>query len=154
MVELKSFFRRDLFAAHSGMRLVSSSAGRARARMRVGPRHLNGVGVVQGGAIFTLADLAFAAASNSHGTVAVAIQVGIQFLKAVERGTLTADAREVSLSPRLSSCEVRVTDGAGDLVAQFTGLAYRMKETLEEVRLRKRHPERTRPRAARRRPVS
>lgn len=154
MVNVKNFFRRDRFAAHSGMRLVSASPGRARARMRVGPGHLNGVGVVQGGAIFTLADLAFAAASNSHGTVAVAIQVGIQFLKAVDRGTLIAEAREVSLSPRLSSCEVRVTDGAGDLVAQFTGLAYRKKETLEEVRRRSRRPAGARRRTAPGRPVS
>jgi acyl-CoA thioesterase len=102
--------------------------------MRVRDRHRNAVEVAQGGAIFTLADLAFAAAANSHGTVAVAVTASISFLKAVTGGILTAEAREVALSPRLSTCTVRVTDQAGELVALFNGTAYRKKAALDEVR--------------------
>jgi acyl-CoA thioesterase len=134
MVDLRSFLRRDRFAAHAGARLLSVSPGRARARMRLSARHMNGVDVAQGGAVFTLADLAFAAAANSHGTVAVAVNVAISFVKAAAKGTLTAEAREVARSARLSTCVVRVTDGSGDLVALFNGTAYRKKETLDEVR--------------------
>jgi len=140
MVDLRRFFRRDRFAASAGARLLSVSPGRARARMRLSDRHMNGVDVAQGGAIFTLADLAFAAAANSHGTVAVAVNVAISFVKAAAKGALTAEAREVARTPRLSTCVVRVTDGAGELVALFNGTAYRKKETLDEAR---------RPRAAR-----
>ena len=127
------------FAALAGVRLTSVGPGRARARMHVGARHLNGVDVAQGGAVFTLADLTFAAASNSHGTVAVAVNVSISFVKAALPGWLEAEARELALSPRLSSVTVHVRDRSGDLVAVFQGLAYRRKETLAEV-------ERARPR--------
>jgi acyl-CoA thioesterase len=49
--------------------------GRAQAKMTLQPHHCNALGTVHGGAIFTLADFAFAAASNSHGTVAVALPI-------------------------------------------------------------------------------
>jgi acyl-CoA thioesterase len=145
VTDLRRFFRRDRFAALAGVRLTEVRPGFARARMRVGPSHLNGVDVAQGGAVFTLADLAFAAACNSHGAVAVAVNASISFVKAAGPGWLQAEAREVSLSPRLSSVTVHVRDRAGALVAVFQGLAYRKKETLDEVeRARPRRPGRTR----------
>ena len=79
---LKRFFKNDKFAERANIELLSVSPGQARAKMTLHPHHLNGYGTVQGGAIFTLADFAFAAASNSHGTVAVAINVSITFMKA------------------------------------------------------------------------
>jgi len=133
MDAIKEFFKRDKFAEHCGMRLVEVSAGRAKAEMNVRPEHLNAVGTVQGGAIFTLADLAFAAASNSHGTVAVAINASISFLKAVSEGTLTAEAEEVSLNPKIASYKIDVKDDAGDTVAVFQGMVYRKKLKLEEL---------------------
>lgn len=131
-MDFQSYFRRDRFARLSGARLVETRPGYARARMRIDDRHRNGLDVAMGGAVFTLADLAFAAASNSRGRVAVALQVSISFLKA-GLGTLTAEAREVARSHRISTCEVRVTDRQGDLVASFQGLAYLKKETIEEL---------------------
>jgi acyl-CoA thioesterase len=118
---------RDRFAALAGVTLLEVGEGTARARMEVGPSHLNGADTAQGGAIFTLADLAFAAASNSHGPVALAIDVSISFVKGVARGALLAEAREEAMTERLSTCVVRVTDEAGDLVALFKGTAYRKK---------------------------
>ena len=94
------------------------------------PHHLNGYGTVQGGAIFTLADFAFAAASNSHGTVAVAINVSITFMKAAKTGTLWAEAREISRNFKLGSYTVEVKDDQGELVALFQGLAYRKSEKI------------------------
>ena len=133
MTDLVRFFHADRFARGCGIRLEEVRPGYARARLRVGDRHMNAVDVAQGGAIFTLADLAFAACSNSHGTVAVAVNANIQFVRAGRKGALVAEAREVAQSPKLSSVEVRVTDGSGALVALFTGLAYRKKETLADL---------------------
>ncbi len=130
MEQLKTFFKRDRFAALAGIELVEVSPGYARAVMPVAEEHLNGVDTVQGGAIFTLADLAFAAASNSHGTVAMAINASISFMKAVSSGTLTAEAEEVSFHPKLGSYTVRVTDESGDLVGLFQGMVYRKKTPL------------------------
>jgi len=125
MENIKQTLGKDRFAAHCGIELLGVSAGQARARMSLRPDHLNGLGSVQGGAIFTLADFAFAAASNSHGPVAVAINVSISFIKAAGTGTLWAEAREVSRNFKLGSYTVEVKDDAGDLVALFQGLAYR-----------------------------
>jgi len=120
----------DRFAKQCGIDLVSVEPGRACTRMRVSPGHLNGVGIVQGGAIFTLADFAFAAASNSHGTVAVAINVSISFLKATSSGILVAEAKETSKNSKLGTYTVDVRDESGDLVATFQGMVYRKKDPL------------------------
>lgn len=126
-IDVRRMLERDRFAVQAGIRLVEVGEGHARAVMEVAPSHLNGVDVVQGGALFTLADFAFAAACNSHDRVAVAIDVSISFVKGVSSGTLVADATEEALTERLSTCLVRVTDEAGDLVALFKGTAYRKR---------------------------
>ena len=121
---IKHHFENDRFAASSGMRLVELRPGFARTSLEIEDRHLNSVGIVQGGAIFTLADLAFAMACNSGGKVAVAVSTNLSFLKATRSGTLHAEATEVSRSRKLSVCTVRVTNDAGELVALFRGTAY------------------------------
>jgi acyl-CoA thioesterase len=130
MDTLKRYMKNDQFAERSNIELLEVTPGSARAKMTLHPHHLNGFGTVMGGAIFTLADFAFAAASNSHGTVAVAINVNISFLKAATSGTLWAEARELSKNFKLGSYTVEVKDDAGELVALFQGLAYRKKDKL------------------------
>lgn len=131
MQEIADFFKeRDRFAAHCGIELLEVAPGHSRARMAIGEQHKNGADTVHGGAIFTLADLAFAAASNSHGTLAMAINVSISYVKAAVSGTLTAVAEEVSCSRRLGSYTIRVSDDGGDLVAIFQGMAYRKADAL------------------------
>ena len=130
MARLQRFFKNDKFAEHANIELLSVSPGAARAKMTLHPHHTNGYGTVQGGAIFTLADFAFAAASNSHGNVAVAINVSITFMKAGLTGTLWAEAREISRNFKLGSYTVEVKDDQGELVALFQGLAYRKSEKI------------------------
>jgi acyl-CoA thioesterase len=132
MDPVQRFFKNDKFAERADIELLSVAPGAARAKMTVHPHHMNGYGTVQGGAIFTLADFAFAAASNSHGTVAVAVNVSITFMKAGMAGTLWAEAKEVSKNFKLGSYTVEVKDDQGDLVALFQGLAYRKSETITD----------------------
>jgi len=128
---LLTFFREnDKFARHSGIELLELSEGRAKAVMKIREHHLNSVGSVHGGAIFTLADFVFAVASNSHGTVAVAINVSISYMKAASEGSLFAEANEVAINPKLASYTVNVTDEHGSLIAVFQGMVYRKKETV------------------------
>ncbi|HWQ52895.1 MAG TPA: PaaI family thioesterase [Bryobacteraceae bacterium] len=119
-----ALLEKDRFARENGIRIVEVRVGFARTEMTVEPRHLNGVGILQGGALFTLADLAFAAASNSHGPVAVGCQADVTYFKAVRSGTLTATAEEISRTRALSTCLIRVTDEKQELVALFKGVAY------------------------------
>ncbi|MEA1984521.1 MAG: PaaI family thioesterase [Euryarchaeota archaeon] len=133
MDDIKDFFKRDHFAEHVGIELLEVSEGTATARMDVEEFHLNGLNTVQGGAIFTLADLTFAAASNSHGTLAVAINANISFVKAATSGTLYAEAKETSINHRIGTYTVTITDSVGDTVAIFEGMAYRKKQSIHEI---------------------
>jgi len=130
MEQIKQFFSQDRYAQLSGIELLSVAPGHAVAEMPIRPHHLNAVGIVQGGAIFTLADLAFAAASNAHGRAAVAVNVSITYMKAVSAGTLRAEARELSTNPKLGTYTVNVTDDGGALIAVFQGLVYRKDQPL------------------------
>jgi acyl-CoA thioesterase len=130
MQAVKDFFEGDQFAKRADIQLVSIGPGTATASMIVRPYHWNGLGSIQGGAVFTLADFAFAAAANSYGTVAVAINVSITFMKGVKEGTLLAEAKELSKNHRLGSYQVEVKDDHGELVAVFQGLAYRKQDKI------------------------
>lgn len=125
---LLEFFKKDRFAAIAGAELLEISEGHARARMLVTAEHLNGGGVCQGGAIFTLADLAFAAAVNSHGVLTFSTSSNITYFKSVSAGYVYAEATEIVNHPRMPYAEVRVTDEAGQLVAIFTSSGYRKQK--------------------------
>jgi acyl-CoA thioesterase len=98
--------------------------------MKIEPFHLNGAKTVHGGAIFTLADFAFAVASNSHGTLAMGINTSMSFVKAALQGTLHAEATELSRNAKLASYMVTITDDAGDTVAVFQGMVYRKNDAI------------------------
>jgi acyl-CoA thioesterase len=128
MKDFRNFFADDAFAALLGMEFVEASEGSAAVRMKIGDVHLNSVGTVHGGVVFSLADAAFAVASNSHDQVAVAINASISYVKAATGGVLTARAVEQSLNPRLATYAIDVRDGEGDLVASFQGMVYRKRK--------------------------
>ena len=127
---LSDFFRKDRFAAFVGIELTEAGGGRATARLTLREHHLNGLGIVHGGALFTLADLAFAAAVNSRGRAAVAIHCTISYLKAAQGEWLLAEAQEVSCGPKIASYLIRITDSSGEIVSLFEGMAYRKREAL------------------------
>ena len=121
----KNFLHDDKFAQYAGIELLEVTSGGAKVKMEVKPFHINGVGLVHGGALFTLADFAFAAAANSHDEVAVAINASISYLKAVKAGTLFAVAEELSNSRKISVYSIKITDEQNELVAMFQGMAYK-----------------------------
>jgi len=128
---IKKFFtEEDRFAQFCGMELLDVDAGWAKTSMKIEPHHMNGAKTVHGGAIFTLADFAFAVASNSRGSLAMGINTGVNFVKAATKGTLYAEAREQSINSKLASYSVLVTDDNGDTIAIFQGMVYRKKESL------------------------
>lgn len=134
METIKQFFStRDLFARHNGIELLEAGSGRAMARMKIEPFHLNGAGTVHGGAMFTLADFVFAVASNSHGQLAMGISTSMNFVRAALGGTLYATATEQSRNTKLASYSVIVTDDDANTVALFQGMVYRKKESILDL---------------------
>jgi acyl-CoA thioesterase len=129
MTTIREFLQEDKFALLAGVELLEVGNGYAKARMEIKPVHLNGGGVCQGGAIFTLADLAFAAATNSHARLTFSITSSVHFFHSESKGFLYAEACEVFSHQRLSNCEVRITSETGRLVATFCGTGYR-KDTV------------------------
>ncbi|MDR1602273.1 MAG: PaaI family thioesterase [Tannerella sp.] len=127
---IQDFFRNDAFAAMAGVELLEAGNGYARARMEIKPLHLNGGNVCQGGAIFTLADLVFAVAANSHAKLTFSIASSIQIFRSEKSGYLYAEAHETFNHSRLSNCEVRVTNERDELVATFNGTGYRKDAAL------------------------
>lgn len=116
----------DALAEHLGINLLDMGPGFATATMEVLPSLLNGVGLTHGGAIFSLADVVFAAASNAYGPVALALNVSIHFLKATKVGAvLTATAREENLTAKTGLYRLEVRDQTGEMVALAEGMVYR-----------------------------
>ncbi|KAB2889549.1 MAG: PaaI family thioesterase [Desulfobulbaceae bacterium] len=126
--QARRIFAADRYAAHTGIEIVEAGKGYCKARLVIDDRHLNAANVVQGGAIFTLADLAFAVASNSHGQLALAINASISFLRGITAGTLYATASEVGVPKRIGAYDVLVTDEQGEIIARFNGIVYRKRE--------------------------
>jgi acyl-CoA thioesterase len=125
MEKMMNFFRNDKFSGHVGIELIEVSEGKAKAKMKIKEHHLNSMGTVHGAALFALADLVFAVASNSHGTIAMAINAHISYLKAVRKGFLWAEGKEMSLNPKLATYTIHIRDDNNDLVAIFQGMVYR-----------------------------
>ncbi len=123
--------REEPMARKLGLRLVALDEGYCRVEMDVTEELANIFGMFHGGAIFSLVDEAFQAAANSHGTVAVALNLSITYLAPAEMGSrLTAEAREIHRTRRTGNYEIRVTDDSGRLIASSQALAYRKGEPL------------------------
>jgi acyl-CoA thioesterase len=112
-----------------GIELLDLREGYAKCAMVVREDMVNAHNIAHGAAIFTLADFAFAAACNSYGQTALALEVKINFIEAVPVGAnLIAEAKEEALSARIGLYHLGVTDARGKLVAVAQATAYRKKE--------------------------
>ena len=118
--------RTDRFAANTGCKITEVGTDHAVAEMVVTDKHLNGANVCQGGALFTLADLAIAALMNSQGQLTVGISNSITFVSsAKESDLLRAEAVSICNHHKIPSVEVRVTNQEGRLICHVTGMGYR-----------------------------
>lgn len=107
-----------------GMELVDVAEGSATLELTVQKQHCNGHGMCHGGVIFALADSAFAFACNSRNQVTVAQHNVISYIASGRLGDrLTAKATEISLTGRNGITDVRVTNQAGVLIAEFRGMS-------------------------------
>ncbi len=119
------------YANKLGMRLVALEPGRALVEMAIQDDMANIFDMIHGGAIFSLIDEAFQASCNSHGTVAVALNVNVTYHQPpLKRGMLKAESVELHRSKRTATYEIRVTDDEENLIASCLALAYRKRDRL------------------------
>ncbi|MBC3796304.1 PaaI family thioesterase [Acetobacterium tundrae] len=114
----------DRFANSLGIKLVKVDHGYAEVKMEIKEVHLNGVNIVQGGVIFTLADYAFAAASNTKGLVTVGINASISYFKSPQGKWLFAKAKEISSTRSICNYTVDIFDETDEIIARFNGTGY------------------------------
>ena len=124
--EARAYFSGDKFATENGMTLDELDGEHAVTSLTLSPRHRNAYGGVMGGAIFTLADFAFAVASNDDHSPTVALDVNIHFLSSSKGNRLTAVAEKVKSGRTTSVFEVKVTDDNDKEIALFIGTGYKL----------------------------
>jgi acyl-CoA thioesterase len=126
--------QQEPFAKRLGLKLIDMGDGYSLVEMACTREMENIFQMTHGGAIFTLIDEAFEVACNSHGTVAVALNVNITYHRAPQpESTLRAEAREVAKTRRTGSYYITVRDDQGHLIASCQALAYRKGDALPFV---------------------
>lgn len=113
------------------MELIEIKEGYSKARLVITEEHLNAGHRTQGGALFTLVDLALAAAANSHGALALSLSSTITFLRSSGTGdTLYAEARERYIGRTTGYYQIDITNQKGELVATFESSVFRKGDVL------------------------
>ncbi|MFU2207689.1 PaaI family thioesterase [Solidesulfovibrio sp. C21] len=124
-MDMQWFVERDALAAHLGIRLLEAEPGYAKAAMDLTDNLKNGAGIAHGGAIFSLADLALAVASNGYGKLCLAVSATIAYIKPGTGKTLYAEAREISCGNKMATYAVTISNDADEAIAAFQGTVYR-----------------------------
>ena len=117
---------KEPFAKKFGLRLIALEEGYSLVEMTVTQDMENMFGIAHGGALFALIDEAFETASNSHGTVAVALSMTVNYIAPPAAGSkLKAEAKEFSRTRKTANYDIRVHDEQGQLIAACQALVYR-----------------------------
>ena len=129
--EIEHHLRKDPFANWLGATIEAIEPGYSRVSLTVTEAMLNFHGMTHGGLVFALGDIAFAAASNSHGQTALALNVAISFLRPTGVGDqLVAEAKEVLLGGATALYDIVVTElGSQKLIAKSQATVYRKRES-------------------------
>jgi acyl-CoA thioesterase len=117
---------KEPFAQRFGIKLLELDEGYSKVQMEFTPDMENFLGTAHGGALFALIDEAFETASNSHGTVAVALNLNITYISSPPlKSRLIAEAREYSRTQRTAVYDIKLFDDQNTLVASCEALVYR-----------------------------
>lgn len=128
MEELTKRFHEDRFAAQAGVEIREAEPGRSLCAMPLRPCHMNANNTPMGGAIFTLADFAYAVASNGFtDKIIVSQQVAITFLAPAKGTELLAEAKCLKSGRTTCLYGVDVRDELGTYVAHATVNGFTVK---------------------------
>lgn len=119
-------FKNDRFAATNGIVIDEVGDDVCVCSMVITDNHRNALGAVMGGAIFTLADFAFAVASNNRHDPTVGQQVTVNYLSGTRGSRLIARASCRKDGKTICVYNVDVSDDLGRDIAQFIGTGYKL----------------------------
>ncbi len=125
--EMKEFFKTDRFANNIGCLIDEAQPGHAVVSLEIEDKHLNGNNVAQGGVLFTLGDLACAAAACADGTVSVSAGGSINYLNPGKGKMLFAEATELKKGRTLSYYDFLITNETGNKIAKGSFTMFRIK---------------------------
>ena len=128
---IENHIRKDAFASWLGATIESIEPGYSRVSLTVSDTMLNFHSMTHGGLVFALGDIAFGAASNAHGQIALALNVAISFLRPTKAGDhLVAEASEVHLGGATALYDIVVTEqNSGQCIAKSQATVYRKRAT-------------------------
>ena len=119
------------FTKKFNLKLIDLQEGYAKVAMLFTEDMENIFGMAHGGALFALIDEAFEVASNSHGTMAVALNMNINYIATPAKGSyLTAEARELNKTRKTATYDIRVSDERSNLIVTCQALVYRKDKPL------------------------
>ena len=122
---------KEPFAQKFGIKLLDLDNGYSKVGMKFTSDMENIFGFIHGGALFALMDAAFETASNSHGTVAVALSMTITYVSSPSpNSSLVAEAKEFSQTQRTAAYDIKLFDNQNNLIASCQALVYRKSERL------------------------
>ena len=128
--KLKDFLNtNDRFCRHCGIQLTHVAPGEAEAELQITPSVLNGRDVVQGGAIMTLADFAFAGAANAMGHSTVSTGLNINFIRPGSGKKLIAKAKKIHHGRATCLYQVDVLNDEGKLVSSVSVSGFIVDDT-------------------------
>jgi len=123
--------KKEPFAKKFGIKLLDLDEGYSKVEMKFTPDMVNFLGTAHGGSLFALIDAAFETASNSHGTVAVALNMNITYISPpLPESRLIAEAREFSRTQRTAVYDIKLFDDRNNLIASCEALVYRKGDPL------------------------
>ncbi len=128
---IKQNIEAEPYARYLGIKVLELAEGHSVVTMKARKDYDNIFGITHGGAVFSLLDVAFGSAANSYGTIAVAININISYIKPSLNGNvLTAEANEVTRSNRISNFSITVKNEKGEILAVSQAVAYLKKDRL------------------------
>jgi acyl-CoA thioesterase len=131
MGKIIDLFTKNKYANDCGIEIAEVRPGFVKCTMDITENHLNGIGIVMGGAIFTLADFTFSLAANSHGMIAISLNAFISYQRKYSYGRITATATEIKRSNYTVVYHVGICDENNRRIAEITGTCYFQETQIE-----------------------
>lgn len=123
--QAKDYFKQDIYAVETtGIKIDTAYDGYAKCSLKILPKHLNAMGYVMGGVIYTLADFAFAVASNSDNKFCVTLSSTISYLSACKANQIFAETYCEKSGRSTCFYTIKITDDKNNLIANVNTVGH------------------------------